>query len=158
MGWMFRALLRDRSRQTAGKGVMNRDKREACGHDVGDDVLWLLASLLRKMGGGSKAFRYGGEEFTLLFPGKTLKEALPHLEQLRKRVAERTFHVRNYPRKGKEYRGKGGAGKTETITISVGAAGGSSGEDEPDAVLKEVDQALYRAKEGGRNRISRASR
>lgn len=41
------------------------------GHDVGDQVLRLVASQLRQIGGGGKAYRYGGEELTLVFPGKT---------------------------------------------------------------------------------------
>lgn len=51
------------------------------GHDVGDQVLRLVASQLRKVGGGGKAYRYGGEEFTLLFPGKSLEQCLPHIDR-----------------------------------------------------------------------------
>lgn len=65
------------------------------GHDVGDQVLRLVASQLRQIGGGGKAYRYGGEEFTLVFPGKTLEECLPHLEQVRQAVEQYRLHLRD---------------------------------------------------------------
>ena len=49
------------------------------GHDVGDQVLQLVASRLARSPGGGRAYRYGGEEFTLIFPGRTREQALPHL-------------------------------------------------------------------------------
>ena len=58
------------------------------GHDVGDDVLKLVASNLVKVTGGGKAFRYGGEEFTILFPGKSINDVIPHLENLREQVSK----------------------------------------------------------------------
>ena len=47
------------------------------GHDTGDQVLKLVAARLAQVKGGGRAFRYGGEEFTVLFPDRTLDEALP---------------------------------------------------------------------------------
>ena len=58
------------------------------GHDVGDDVLKLVASNLVKVTGGGKAFRYGGEEFTILFPSKSINDVMPHLESLREQVSK----------------------------------------------------------------------
>ena len=55
------------------------------GHDIGDQVLKLVAARLAEVGGGGEAFRYGGEEFSVLFRDKSLKEALPYLERTRDR-------------------------------------------------------------------------
>ncbi len=127
------------------------------GHDVGDQVLAMVATLLGKVGGGGRPFRYGGEEFTILFPGKELKEAQPHLEALRQAVAEAGFKVRSAGRAGKnsDSRHKGGdSAKKVSLTISIGMAQRDATRKTPQAVIKAADQALYRAKEGGRNRVS----
>jgi len=128
------------------------------GHDVGDQVLAMVAALLGKVGGGGRPFRYGGEEFTVLFPGKALKEAQPHLEKLRQEVAEAGFKVRSAGRAGKNQsnRQKGeDSGKKVSLTISIGMAQSDKArKTTPQAVIKAADKALYRAKEGGRNRVS----
>lgn len=69
------------------------------GHDTGDEVLRLVASTLREVAGGGRPFRYGGEEFTILFPGKSIQDALPHLEELREKVAKRALHCGEEQRK-----------------------------------------------------------
>ena len=127
------------------------------GHDVGDQVLARVAALLGRVGGGGRPFRYGGEEFTILFPGKELKEVQPHLEALRQAVAEAGFKVRSAGRAGKnsDSRHKGGnSAKKVSLTISIGMAQRDPNRKTPQAVIKAADQALYRAKEGGRNRVS----
>lgn len=111
------------------------------GHDVGDDVLRMVAALLMEVPGGGRAFRYGGEEFTVVFPGLGLEEALPCLEDVRSRVAGRKFVVRGTK-----------AAKRVAVTVSVGAAA-ATGRALPAEVLKAADEALYRAKEEGRNRV-----
>lgn len=127
------------------------------GHDVGDQVLAMVATLLGRVGGGGRSFRYGGEEFTILFPGKDLQAAQPHLEALRAAVAEAGFKVRSPGRAGKnsDNRQKSGdSGKKVSLTISIGLAQRDATRKTPQAVVKAADQALYRAKEGGRNRVS----
>jgi diguanylate cyclase (GGDEF)-like protein len=127
------------------------------GHDVGDQVLAMVATMLGRVGGGGRPFRYGGEEFTILFPGKDLKAAQPHLEKLREAVAEAGFKVRSAGRAGKnsDNRQKGGdSAKKVSLTISIGMAQRDTTRKTPQAVIKAADQALYRAKEGGRNRVS----
>ncbi|MFH1020537.1 MAG: GGDEF domain-containing protein, partial [Pseudomonadota bacterium] len=127
------------------------------GHDVGDQVLAMVAALLGRVGGGGRPFRYGGEEFTLLFPGKNVQEVEPHLEALRRAVAEAGFKVRSTGRAGKNSDNRqkgGGAGKKVSLTISIGMAQSDTSRKTPQAVIKAADQALYRAKEGGRNRVS----
>ncbi len=127
------------------------------GHDVGDQVLAMVATLLGRVGGGGRPFRYGGEEFTILFPGKELKEAQPHLEALREAVAEAGFKVRSAGRAGKSSDNRqkgGGSAKKVSLTISIGMAQRDTTRKTPQAVIKAADQALYRAKEGGRNRVA----
>ncbi|HUF74818.1 MAG TPA: GGDEF domain-containing protein, partial [Longimicrobiales bacterium] len=68
------------------------------GHDVGDQVLKLVASKLGGASGGGKAYRYGGEEFTLLFPGRVRDDALPHVEDVRASVEAATFSLRAWNR------------------------------------------------------------
>jgi diguanylate cyclase (GGDEF)-like protein len=125
------------------------------GHKTGDQVLRLLASRLSAMTGGAKAFRYGGEEFTAVFPGKSVEEALPHLDACRKRLAATPFTVRGKARKkaSASQRGKTGAGsgKQVRVTVSMGAAGPSSKLTTPSQVILAADKALYRAKKAGRN-------
>nr|BFE93546.1 hypothetical protein GCM10020185_40820 [Pseudomonas brassicacearum subsp. brassicacearum] len=65
------------------------------GHDVGDQVLRLVASKLSKIGGGGRAYRYGGEEFALVFAGKTIDECMPHLEVIRQSIETYAIQLRN---------------------------------------------------------------
>jgi len=127
------------------------------GHDVGDQVLRMVATKLKEARGGGKAFRYGGEEFTLVFPGKSLAKVLHHLEALRQRVERTGFTVRsrNRPRSkpGKPYVAPGSR-KRVIITVSIGVAEKDGRYANAEEVVHAADKALYRAKEGGRNRVS----
>jgi diguanylate cyclase (GGDEF)-like protein len=126
------------------------------GHDAGDQVLQMIGKKLAGLGGGGRAFRYGGEEFTAVFPGKEVDEALPYLERYRRQVATNGFVVRGKQRKksGPESR-KTPPNRENTVkvTVSIGLAGPKKGVSDPVRVLKLADQALYRAKKAGRNRI-----
>lgn len=64
------------------------------GHETGDQVLRMVAGKLAAVTGGGRAYRVGGEEFSILFPGKTAKEIMPHLELLRSVIEVATFRVR----------------------------------------------------------------
>jgi len=64
------------------------------GHETGDQVLRLVAAKLAGVTGGGRAYRIGGEEFSILFPGKSAKEVLPHLELLRSVVEVSSFQLR----------------------------------------------------------------
>ncbi|NLJ84772.1 MAG: GGDEF domain-containing protein [Halanaerobiaceae bacterium] len=121
------------------------------GHDVGDQVLKMVAGMMERTEGGARVYRYGGEEFTILFPGKNAREAYPFLEELRKRIASRPFIIRNDKgRKKKD--GKGIKTREEVrITVSIGVAGKTSNAESPEDVIKRADKALYRAKKKGRN-------
>lgn len=125
------------------------------GHKTGDQVLKLLSTHLERMSGGAKPFRYGGEEFAAVFPGKTVKEALPHLDACRKRLSETPFTVRRKTREkaSSTQRGKSRTktSRQVTVTISIGAAEPSSALNTPSRVISSADKALYRAKKAGRN-------
>jgi diguanylate cyclase (GGDEF)-like protein len=126
------------------------------GHDVGDQVLRMVGSRLSRVEGGGKMFRYGGEEFTLLFPDKAVEESLPFLEAIRREVAESSFALRGSDRpkrKPKNGRLPASNGKKVTVTISIGAAERNGRYETPEQVIEAADKALYRAKEGGRNRV-----
>lgn len=129
------------------------------GHDIGDQVLKLVAARLAEVGGGGVAFRYGGEEFSVLFAGKTLKEALPFLENTRGAVERYRMAVRSGERPRQQEAGirrRGDSVPTTllSVTVSMGAAAPEVERQPPAQVLKAADEALYRAKKGGRNRVS----
>jgi diguanylate cyclase (GGDEF)-like protein len=125
------------------------------GHDAGDQVLKMVARRLQNMTGRGRAFRYGGEEFTVLFPGRRLPEVKPHLEALRKAVADTPFTVRSADRperKPKNPRRSGNRPRVK-VTVSVGAAE-RRGRADAHEVLEAADKALYSAKRNGRNRVA----
>lgn len=129
------------------------------GHDIGDQVLKLVAAHLAEVEGGGQAYRYGGEEFAVLFPGCTLAQALPRLEEVRKAIECYRMAVRGEGRpgdkeKGRKRRGEGAPEKLLSVTVSIGAAAPGARRRTPAQVLKAADEALYRAKKGGRNRVS----
>ena len=126
------------------------------GHDIGDQVLRMVASKLSKAEGGGKAFRYGGEEFTLIYPGKTVNETRVFAEQMRKEVAETPFFIRSTkrpPNKPDNTKSAPRSVKGVRITISIGIAERDEKHDQPQEVLKAADQALLRAKKTGRNKV-----
>jgi len=126
------------------------------GHDAGDHVLRLVAARLAQAPGGSTAYRYGGEEFALLFPGKGAEECLPHLEELRETVETSRFTMRRRFRPRAKPSAPKGRKTREAImiTVSIGVAERNHRHATPDQVVLAADKALYRAKEAGRNRVS----
>ena len=127
------------------------------GHDAGDHVLRLVAARLAQATGGGTAYRYGGEEFALVFPGKGQDECLPHLEELRETVETSRFTMRRRfrPRVVKAKADKGRKSRQAiVITVSIGVAERNHRHATPDQVVQAADKALYRAKEAGRNRVS----
>lgn len=129
------------------------------GHDVGDQVLRMVGTRLARVGGGGKVYRYGGEEFGVIFPGKSADEALPHLEALRRDIASYQLALRDperaeQPKSGKKKRGEGTSGRAVSVTISIGVAERSDQYTTPEEVIQAADRALYRAKNRGRNQVS----
>jgi len=126
------------------------------GHDAGDHVLRLVAARLAQAPGGGTAYRYGGEEFALVYPGKGQEDCLPHLEELRETIEtsrftmRRRFRPRAKPKADKSRKTR----QAITITVSIGVAERNHRNTSPDQVIQAADKALYRAKEAGRNRVS----
>lgn len=150
------------------------------GHDVGDQVLCMVASRLSQVEGDGQPFRCGGEEFAIVFRNLSAKEAFEHLDALRRVIEKSTFQLRAGERRadskaekaherraGESDRRRSGKKKAAAIpkpvadhlsvTVSIGVAEPSTRIRQPEQVIQAADQALYRAKEKGRNRVEVAS-
>ena len=158
------------------------------GHDVGDQVLCLVAKRLSQVGGDGQAFRCGGEEFAIVFRNTSAKEAFDHLDALRQIIEKSTFQVRGSDRRAvrrgerraernaetrsdrraaepdrrKPAKKKTAASPNQqpdhlSVTVSIGVAEPSTRNRQPERVIQAADQALYRAKNKGRNRVELAS-
>lgn len=127
------------------------------GHDTGDEVLKLVAKIISTVGGGGKAFRFGGEEFVIVFDGMVKESTIEFLEEIRLELEKTPFTVRNKESRSKyEKTGRKSAQKPLTavnITMSIGVADSKKDKD-PARVMKKADTALYKAKNSGRNRVS----
>jgi two-component system, cell cycle response regulator len=111
------------------------------GHDAGDDVLRDFAlRIKRSIRGIDLACRYGGEEFVVVMPETDVAVAAMVAERLRRRIAAEPFAINERAR-------------SIPVTISIGIAALRAPDDNAAAVLKRADQALYRAKRDGRNRV-----
>ena len=111
------------------------------GHDAGDDVLREFSTRLKKsIRGIDLACRHGGEEFVIVMPETDMAVAAIVAERIRRRIAGEPFSIRS------------GAAALD-VTISVGLAALAGVADTAAAILKRADQALYRAKRDGRNRV-----
>lgn len=135
---------------------------DSYGHDIGDQVLKMVAAKVAQVQGGGKAFRYGGEEFTIVFNRQSADDIFVFLEAVRESIQKYQMVLRSDERvknkkTGKESRGQGKAAKAKTVsvTISIGVANSAVGLA-PKDVIKEADQLLYKAKEMGRNCTVRA--
>ena len=110
------------------------------GHQAGDNVLARFGKIVKaSIRSEDTAGRYGGEEFGIVFPFTKPEAARQVLERIRKAMESETFHVED--------------GRTFRVTVSFGLA-----QPDPDAwteglVIDRADQALYQAKQSGRNRI-----
>ena len=131
------------------------------GHETGDQVLRMVASKLARVSGGGESFRFGGEEFCILFPGKTVRDALPYLERLRAEIADTAFFVRGQDRVVKSIEHRASMERPSSVdtrvTISIGVAGPNGKTIKIDDSLRAADKALYRAKQEGRNRVEVAA-
>lgn len=169
------------------------------GHDVGDQVLCMVAKRLLGVGGDGQAFRCGGEEFAIVFRSMSAKEAFEHLDALRKTIEKSRFHVRGADRRAERIAEKSDAGSGDrrgvkrdrrksvkkksaaaglhspqqrsanhpltnpllsdhlSVTVSIGVGEPSTRYRQPEQVIQAADQALYRAKNKGRNRVELAS-
>ena len=129
---------------------------DSYGHDTGDQVLCMIAAKLSKVSGGGRTFRYGGEEFAILFPRMTVDDTLLFLEVTRQEIEDTKFKLRgtDRPKKTpKEPKRTGRRGKRISVTVSMGVAEPTKKNWTPLEVIEAADQAMYRAKQRGRNRI-----
>jgi diguanylate cyclase (GGDEF)-like protein len=158
-----RALMRELAEATPPFAVAMVDVdhfkkfNDKHGHDVGDQVLQMVATHLAASPDAT-AYRYGGEEFTLVFPRLTRDEAVAPADAVRTSVQDATFSLRGWTRPRKKpaeaKKKKPRKRRSLAVTVSIGLADTSVGDGSPEAILKKADQALYRAKEEGRNRVS----
>jgi len=148
------------------------------GHDTGDQVLRMIATRLSRVTGGGQAYRCGGEEFAIVFPGKTTTDVLDHLEKLRADIEGSTLRLRGPDRRqeerGPDRRNQRPRGRAQTghairqlsrvaaatpssselsVTASIGVATSKGEKPAAEEVIQAADKALYRAKAAGRNRI-----
>ncbi|NQZ93784.1 MAG: GGDEF domain-containing protein [Moritella sp.] len=132
------------------------------GHDIGDSVLKMVASQMATVKGRGRVFRYGGEEFTILFNGKSALDCVGYLNEIRVLIADYPFQIRQ-PVERREPQEEGAnhtdscreefIEKTVKVTISIGVAQGRSSTASPDEVIIAADKLLYKAKESGRNQV-----
>jgi diguanylate cyclase (GGDEF)-like protein len=130
------------------------------GHDVGDDVLKIVAKQIAAVRGGGTAYRYGGEEFCVVFTRKDPDQCKPFLEDVRLAVSNYRLALRDSKHRSAteksaiERRGrrkKSRNGETVSVTISIGMSAHDKLLNKPDMVIKAADAALYKAKMNGRN-------
>jgi GGDEF domain-containing protein len=173
------ALLRLQTSYSIAMVDIDHFKRcnDTYGHDTGDQVLRMVASRLARVSGGGQAYRCGGEEFAIIFPGKATADVLDHLEQLRAHIEASSFRLRGTDRRqdargpdrrnprarshppaglALRQRARSPAPTELSVTASIGVASSSNGSFSIDEVVEAADKALYRAKAGGRNRIETA--
>ena len=121
------------------------------GHDTGDAVLRMIATKMSKVTGGGSCYRYGGEEFSVVFAGKSTEDAIQHLDALRETIASTPFVINRVSRRKNDRKAKQQKNKSVTVTVSIGVADSGGNASSPWDVLKLSDKALYRAKGKGRN-------
>jgi two-component system cell cycle response regulator len=111
------------------------------GHDIGDEVLREFASrVAANVRGIDLACRYGGEEFVVVMPDTDAAFAMSVAERLRRSVETTPFQISRPP-------------SNLNITVSIGIACSLGADDSSEKLLHRADQALYRAKREGRNRV-----
>jgi diguanylate cyclase (GGDEF)-like protein len=130
------------------------------GHDIGDEVLKMVALQVDDVRGGGTAYRYGGEEFCVVYGGRNIDYCKPYLEQVRQNIEDYLMTVRDEEQrpksksKAQQRRGRRTKQRKEkivSVTISIGIAESGDKHDKPEKVLKAADTALYKAKNKGRN-------
>jgi GGDEF domain-containing protein len=130
------------------------------GHEIGDQVLRMVAAQLANVNRPARAFRFGGEEFAVVFPHTTLEDACAQADALRRAIESESFVVRGPDRSGRprserreHYRPRRRPQAEEAnVTVSMGVAIATI-ELESSQVIAAADRALYKAKELGRNRV-----
>jgi diguanylate cyclase (GGDEF)-like protein len=153
-----RRALREKFQKTGGLytvAMLDVDHfkkfNDSYGHDTGDAVLRMIATKLNKVTGGGSPYRYGGEEFSVVFTGKNREDAKPHLETLRETIANTPFIINRASRRKSDKKFKRRKNKSVNVTVSIGIADSKANVSSPWDALKLADKALYHAKASGRN-------
>jgi len=130
------------------------------GHSSGDDVLRLVGSRLKELGRKAKVYRYGGEEFTVVYKNMSADEAKIHLDELRESLSNYEMIIRNTETRSNNKLGvlkrkNRPIYQTVKITVSIGISEHYAKDSKVTAndILNLADEALYQAKEQGRNRV-----
>ena len=109
------------------------------GHDVGDEVIRAIGNVCKQVFRDCDyCFRYGGEEFVVLMPQTDINSAMLAVERLRKAVEAMSVEA--------------SGGREVSVTVSVGIAAYQKGDETGVLLIKHADEALYNAKESGRNK------
>jgi diguanylate cyclase len=113
------------------------------GHLIGDEVLKMVAKILTQtLKGRDVVARFGGEEFVVILPSTNIGGAMAVAENIRIAIGS------------KELQHRGTGQSFGHVTVSIGVAAFRDGEDTPDAWIARADDALYRSKRSGRNRVT----
>jgi diguanylate cyclase (GGDEF)-like protein len=116
----------------------------------------MIAARMRSIPGGHP-FRYGGEEFAVIFTGRSAPKAAYRMERFREGLARTPFVIRRSPRTSKKGRGRKTSSMASRqrvrITVSIGVAAPGKSSKKALEVLAAADKALYKAKKAGRNRV-----
>ena len=116
-----------------------KEYNDTYGHLAGDEVLSRLASVFKKsVRSCDYVARYGGEEFILVLPEIGPEDGVKAAERIRKKVVKENF---------------AGDGEPREVTVSVGVASYPKDGDDPQAIIRHADAALYQSKESGRNQV-----
>jgi two-component system, cell cycle response regulator len=146
MGLFDESALRARALSVL---VLDVDKfklvNDTYGHDAGDDVLREFASRVKECTRGiDLVARFGGEEIVAVLPDTAMDAAKAVAERIREKVQGEPFRIQN-------------GAHAISITVSIGVTSRRAGDSAPDILFKRADQALYQAKESGRNRVVAAA-
>lgn len=135
-----------------------KDFNEKYGEETGDQVLRRVGFVLAEIGGGGTGYRYGVDEFAVIFPGKDIDDVHKHLDSVRAQIGGRPFGIRatrHNPWSPEDGTSKPeGSGKKVLLTVSIGVTERGGKVFDPVQVVGEADQALYKARRAGGNRVA----
>jgi diguanylate cyclase (GGDEF)-like protein len=129
------------------------------GRSVAEQILKVVAPKLQTACRGGRVFRVSGEEFTVLFPGRSATETIVALDSIRKAIERVSLYLRRRERVWEDSRKTKAPGPRDQalpVTVSIGVAESTSGEATLEGVVKSAFRALYEAKGSGGNVIKRA--